>query len=61
MDNYYEQLKVMIKQSSFTQKDLAKSVGVSENHLNGMLSGRYVITDSMEQRLKYHYEKLSNT
>lgn len=58
MANSYENLSKKIKESKVKQRELAKSVGVSAEHLNAMLNGRLVMNDNMYNRINYWYEKI---
>ena len=49
-----------IKVAGIKQKDLAKSVGVSVEHLNAVLKGRLTMTDLMYKRIEYWYGELKD-
>ena len=52
-----KKLTEQIKNSDIKQKNLAKVVGVTPEHLNAMLNGRLKMNHNMYLRIKYWYEK----
>ena len=58
MGKNYEDLFKKVKESKIKQRELAKSVGVSPEHLNAMLNGRLIMNNNMFNRINYWYEKL---
>lgn len=56
-----EELLKEIQDASISQVELAKKVGVSPEHLNAVLNGRYPLTDQMDKRITYWYEHIKST
>lgn len=53
-----DEIKKGLKANKIKQKDLAKSVGITSQHLCNMLSGKYVMNESMYKRIIFWYDRL---
>jgi plasmid maintenance system antidote protein VapI len=52
------EIKRKIKNANLTQGEIAKKMGVSEVHLNGVLNGNRKLTKGMRLRISFAYDSL---